>query len=128
MKIKLKSPATFSQCFLKVPQIKREKYERKRFNKIEINETKIREVLSKLQTNKACGPDRIGNTVLKNLPALSKSLMLIFKTALNKGYFPSYWKISEVIPIFKDGNRAIIECRPISLLCNVSKALEKNHI
>ena len=128
MKINLNAnfSATFSQMFLKGHQIKRERFERKRFNKININETKIREVLSKLQTNKACGPDRIGNTALKNLPALSKSLMLIFKTALNKGYFPSYWKISEVIPIFKDENRAMIEqYRPISLLCNVSKVLEK---
>ena len=30
-------------------------------NKIEIDESKIKEILSKLQTNKACGPDRIGN-------------------------------------------------------------------
>ena len=57
---------------------------------------------------------------------MSKSLFLIFKTALNKGFFPSYWKISEVEPIFKDENRALIEqYRPISLLCSVSKVLEK---
>ena len=89
-------------------------------------ESKIKKILSKLQTNKACGPDRIGNTVLKNLPALSKSFFLIFKTALNKGFFPSYRKISEVVPIFKDENRALVEqYRPISLLCSVSKVLEK---
>ena len=77
----------FLKCFLIGNQIKRERFERKRFNKININETKIREVLSKLQTNKACGPDRIVNTVLKNLPALSKSPMLIFKTALKNATF-----------------------------------------
>ena len=60
------------------------------------------------------------------MPALSESLFLIFKTALNKGFLPSYWKISEVVPIFKDENRALIEqYRPISLLCSVSKVLEK---
>ena len=69
----------------------------------------IAKVLTKLQTNKACGLDRIGNTVLKNLPSSSKSLILIFKTALNKGFFPSYWKITEVIPIFREQNRAMIE-------------------
>ena len=80
----------------------------------------------KLQTNKACGPDNIGNTILKNLPSLSKSLLLVFQAALNKGYFPTYWKVSEVIPIYKDENRAQIEnYRPISLLCNVSKVFEK---
>ena len=57
---------------------------------------------------------------------MSKSLFLIFKTALNKGLFPSYWKISEVVPIFKDENRALIEqYLPIKLLCSVSKVLEK---
>ena len=80
----------------------------------------------KLQTNKACGPDNIGNTILKNLPSLSNSLLLVFQAALNKGYFPTYWKVSEVIPIYKDENRAQIEnYRPISLLCNVSKVFEK---
>ena len=35
-------------------------------------------------------------------------------------------KVSEVIPIYKDENRAQIEnYRPISLLCNVSKVFEK---
>ena len=39
------------------------------FNEIEINALKITKILTNLQTNKACGPDRIGNTVLKNLPS-----------------------------------------------------------
>ena len=82
--------------------------------------------LTKLQTNQAYGPDRIGSTVLKSLPSSSKSLLLIFKTALNKGFFPSYWKISELIPIFQDENRAKIEQNgPISLLCSISKVLEE---
>ena len=65
-------------------------------------------------------------TILKNLPALSKSLHIVLQAALDKRCFPAYWKTSEVIPIFKDENRAMIEqYRPISLLCNVSKVLEK---
>ena len=95
----------FSKVFLKINQINKNSFDKHQHIKIEIDESKIKEILSKLQTNKACGPDRIG----KNLPALSKSLFLIFKTALNKGFFPSYWKISEVVPIFKDENRALIE-------------------
>ena len=79
----------------------------------------------KLQTNKACGPDQMGNTVLKHSPASSKSLMLIFKTATNKGSVPSNWKISDEIFIFRYQNRALTEpyC-PISLLRHVSKVLE----
>ena len=117
----------FSNVFLKSNKIKmQESCEKRKFNKISMDEKKIKEILLKLQTNKACGPDNIGNTILKNLPSLSKSLLLVFQAALNKGYFPTYWKVSEVIPIYKDENRAQIEnYRPISLLCNVSKVFEK---
>ena len=66
-----------------------------------VSETKILEILSELETSKACGPDNTGNLVLKNLPVLSKSLLIVFKAALSKGYFPSFWKISEVIPSLK---------------------------
>ena len=91
-----------------------------------VSETKILEILSKTETSKACGPDDIGNLVLKNLPALSKSLLIVFKAALSKCYFPSFWKISEVIPVFKDEDRADVkQYRPISLLCNTSKVFEK---
>ena len=70
--------------------------------------------------------DNIGNLVLKNLPALSKSLLIVFKAAVSKGYFPSFWKISEVIPVFRDKDRADVkQYRPISLLCNTSKIFEK---
>ena len=71
-----------------------------------ISETKILEFLSKLETSKACGPDNIGNLVLKNPPAFSKSLLIVFKAALSKCYFPSFWKISEVILVFKDGRQS----------------------
>ena len=117
----------FSNVFLKSNKIKmQESYEKRKFNKISIDENKIKEILLKLQTNKACGPDNIGNTILKNLPSLSMSLLLVFQAALNKGYFPTYWKVSEVMLIYKDENRAQNEnYRPISLLCNVSKVFEK---
>ena len=75
----------FSNVFLKSNKIKmQESYEKRKFNKISIDEKKIKEILLKLQTNKACGPDNIGNTILRNLPRLSKSLLLVFQAALNK--------------------------------------------
>ena len=37
-----------------------------------------------------------------------------------------HWKTSQVMPIFREGNKADITCyRPISLLCFISKVLEK---
>ena len=51
---------------------------------------------------------------------------MVFKAALSKGYFPSLWKISEVILVFKDEDRADVkQYRPLSLLCNASKVFEK---
>ena len=84
-------------------------YENNVHNKLVITEKQIVQILSKLDTSKACGPDNIGNLILKNLPSLSKSLYLVFKIVIAKGFFPTYWKISEVVPIFKDANNSQIE-------------------
>ena len=57
---------------------------------------------------------------------LPKSLTLIFQTIINKGQFATAWKLSEITPNFIDGDRKNISCyRPIRLLCNSSKILEK---
>ena len=41
-------------------------------------------------------------------------------------YIPSYWKINQVSPVFKEGNKADVSCyRPIRLLCCISKVFEK---
>jgi len=50
----------------------------------------------------------------------------IFNLSLESGIFPAKLKRSKVVPIFKSGNRN--DCdnyRPISLLCSISKVLEK---
>ena len=95
-------------------------------NKIVITKKQIVQILSNLDTSKACGPDNIGNLILKTLPSLSKSLYLVFKTVIAKGFFPIYWKISELVPIFKDAKKTQIEKYwPRNLLCNVTKILEK---
>ena len=67
-------------------------FAKKTYKHVNVSETKILEILSKLETSEACGPDNIGNLVLRNLPSLSKSLLIVFKAALPKGYFPSFWK------------------------------------
>ena len=44
----------------------------------------------------------------------------------NKAIFPTKWKISEIAPVFKDGDKQdVSNYRPISLLSAVSKLLEK---
>ena len=117
----------FSNVFLKRNQIDQTRtFAKKTYNHVYVSETKILEILSKLETSKTCGPHNTGNLVLKNLPALSNSLLIVFKAALSKGYFPSFWKISEVFPVFKDEDRADVkQYRPIRFLCSASKVFEK---
>ena len=94
---------------------------------IRIEETKIEFILKNLLTNKASGFDGIGSIILKNLSeTLSKSLYLLFRTFINKQLFPIYWKTSQVVPIFKEKNKASVECyRSNSLLGSASKVFEK---
>ena len=95
---------------------------------IHIEETKIEEhILKNLITNKASSFDGIGKTILKKISAtLSKSFYLLCRTFIKKRLFPTYWKTSQVAPIFKEKNKASVECyRPISLLYSASKVFEK---
>lgn len=100
---------------------------RRELNTLNCNELKISKILNALDTNKSTGPDKIGNLLLKKCcDTLSKSLSLVFQTCTNKGIYPEYWKLSQVTPIFKDGNKANVSCyRPISLLSCCSKVCEK---
>ena len=97
-------------------------------HKIELTEIQISNVLTSADRKKACSPDRVGIEVLLNFSsALVKSLFSIFQTSLNKGVFPSVWKMGQISPIFKEGDKGNIEnYRRISLFCNISKVFEKN--
>ena len=80
-----------------------------------------------MDINKAKGPDNLGNILLKKVScSASKNLYLRFNTIGKKCVFPSTWKISEIVPIFKEGDKQLLSnYRPISLLMVISKVLEK---
>lgn len=78
-------------------------------------------------TSKAQGIDCIPATFLiLCLPAIVPVLEHIFNFSLQNGCFPKLWKNANIIPVAKTTNPT--ECkdyRPISILCVLSKALEK---
>ena len=77
----------------------------------------MRQLLSKLDVNKAAGPDGITNRILKETAAeIAPSLSSLFNLSLSTGVFP----------VFKKGSKDHFEnYRPISLLSNVSKLMER---
>ena len=92
-----------------------------------MNKDCIEKIMLELDINKATGPDNLGNLVYTNLAkTVSKSVLLIFQTFLKKGIFPETWKLSEVVPVFKDGNKCDIKrYRPISLYYAASQKFSK---
>ena len=87
----------------------------------------VHEALVSLDPNKAMGPDGISPKVLKYCTdALCQPISYLFQLTITNSYLPSEWRTYCVIPIFKCGDRATISnYRPISLLCIISKVLEK---
>ena len=88
---------------------------------------RIKELLNNVNTNKAGGPDEIPGIVLKHCSGvLAEPLSIIFKIIYNTGIVPSEWKLSNVVPIFKKGDKKNIKnYRPISLTLIIAKVMER---
>ena len=85
-------------------------------------------VMTNLDSSKASGPDCISVVVLKNCePELPYILGELFNMCLKESCFPDCWKVSSVVPVFKNvGERCTAKnYRPVSLLPVVSKFFEK---
>ena len=89
--------------------------------------SEINLIISSLSNNKSTGPNSIPCKILKLLKyELSSHLADIFNISFSTGIFPSLLKTAKVIPIHKKDSR--LDCsnyRPISLLSNLDKILEK---
>ena len=90
------------------------------------SEDEVNTAFNKLKGSKCCGPDSLPSFILKACKdILVKPLTHIFNQCLQKGYFPTKWKLSRVSPIFKKGDKTVGEnYRPISILCATSKIFE----
>lgn len=97
------------------------------FNFQSVNCTEVQRIIMAMPSNKSPGPDQIGMRVIKDcLPIILGPLTHIINSSLMTSTFPDRWKISEVIPLLKEGDHEIASNnRPLSLLEVVSKVCEK---
>ena len=94
---------------------------------IDFDHRAVRRLLTNINSNKAQGPDGIHGKILKNCAVgLAFPLTCIFRASYNSGHIPEEWKLANVVPIFKKGDKSNVEnYRPISLTCLVMKVFER---
>jgi len=93
----------------------------------------VTKALLELDVSKATGPDEISHIVLKECAhVLAPSLTRMFNLSMSTGELPLQWKTANVVPVHKkDSKNDVTNYRPVSLLCNISKIMERcvfNHI
>lgn len=90
-----------------------------------INEVTL--LINDLKLNKSPGPDGIPTKIIKNnVVAFSRILSASFNQIVETGSYPECLKTAKVIPVFKSGDRCLVDnYRPISTLSVFNKILEK---
>ena len=93
----------------------------------QISEEAVMEVLNNLKQKLSCGHGGISSRLLKaSKTVVCKPLTLIINQTLTSGIFPDTLKIAKIIPLFKKGDKTLLEnYRPISILPAISKIFER---
>lgn len=93
------------------------------FESITLLEEQVLAVILNLDQNKAHGPDNIPACLLKETAVqIAPSLCSLFTKSLRIGVVPDDWKLANVVPVYKHGEKAEVEnYRHISLLSLISK-------
>ena len=87
----------------------------------------VTDILWKVNTRKACGPDHITNKIIRYLlPTLHIIIQDLINICVFHGYHPRAWKRAWALMIHEPSKRRSDPCsyRPISLLCCLSKVFE----
>ena len=94
---------------------------------IQLTPSEVENALNTIDPNKSPGPVKIPGRLLKELaPQIACSLCRLFNLSLSLGVFPDRWKLPDLIPILKKDDFTLVNnYRPISLLCILSKVLER---
>ena len=99
----------------------------KRLDHLTIKDNEIISLIRKINPNKATGSDGIsGQMLLLCDESVTLPLQIIFKNILKTSIYPTIWKLANVTPVFKKGDKQLIKnYRPISLLPICGKIFEK---
>ena len=94
---------------------------------LQLTTEEVARTLLALGSTKATGPDEIPSRLLKDTACqIAPSLTQIFNKSLCLGEVPDEWKLANIVPIHKKGDKSQVEnYRPISLLSIMSKVLER---
>ena len=89
--------------------------------------SEIKKLITDLPNKSSSGHDNVTNILLKEIgDQLIDPLNHIFNLSISMGIFPDNMKLADISPLFKGGNRHMLNnYRPISLLPTISKLLEK---
>jgi hypothetical protein len=88
----------------------------------------VSQALNHLKQTNTRGLDGLDGKILKiAAPFITDSLTYIYNLCIDKSYFPNVFKQAKVIPLYKSGDTSNpSNDRPISVLSNLSKPLEKH--
>ena len=83
-------------------------------------------IITKIKSKQSCGNDSISTALLKQIKTeISPSITLIVNQCLTTGIFPNKLKIAKVFPVFKKGDKDLLNnYRPISMLPSIAKIFE----
>jgi hypothetical protein len=87
----------------------------------------VKKLLCEVNVNKSMGPDEVHPRVLKELAnCIYMPLYCIMRQSIDEGVLPEIWKLANVTPIFKSGDKMSAgNYRPVSLTSQVCKICEK---
>ena len=94
---------------------------------IKITCSGVLKLLQDLNTRKATGPESISAHVLKTYATeIAPVLTFIFQQSISSGYVPTDWRLANITPIFKKGDKSTPSnySRPVSITSICSKLIE----
>jgi len=96
-------------------------------DEISITNDEVLKTISEFKEHKSPGVDGITSTyAIKSKEMLAVPLQILFSSSLEKNEIPKDWKLANVSPIFKKGDKSNVEnYRPVSLTSFYGKVLEK---